>query len=115
MLPPAPPRFSTTSGCPHTSGSFAESSRATRSAGPPAGKGTTMRTGLDGYGCAIAGAVKITQQRKTAANVRAEIVIAFLLVFDCTTAVHEVFLTVTCATAKRSRASSASRPVPQKD
>src|SRR5471032_530240 len=78
MLPPAPPRFSITTGWPHASASFAPSSRATRYAGPPAGNGTITRTGFDGYCCASAGADMTEQQKKAAASAcaaRVEIVI----------------------------------------
>src|SRR5438876_8884756 len=47
MLPAAPGRFSTITGWPHFSESFSATMRGMRSALPPAGNGTTMRTALD--------------------------------------------------------------------
>src|SRR3712207_2369872 len=47
-LPPAPGRLSTTKGWPNTVVSRAASGRATESAKPPGGNGTTMRTGRVG-------------------------------------------------------------------
>ena len=46
MLPPAPGRFSTTNGWPSVSVSFCAVARARMSVVPPAGNGTTTRTGL---------------------------------------------------------------------
>src|SRR5687768_16675404 len=54
MLPPAPPRFSTSTGWPRRSDIFWPTSRATVSAKPPAANATTVRTGLAGYACASA-------------------------------------------------------------
>src|SRR2546427_11019878 len=51
-MPPAPARFSTTSGCPKLI--FGISMRMMRSGGPPGGEGTTTRIGLFGQGCACA-------------------------------------------------------------
>src|SRR5437762_12437869 len=51
-MPPAPPRFSITSGCPRFI--FGASMRMMRSGGPPGGEGTTMWIGLFGNGCACA-------------------------------------------------------------
>src|SRR5438093_374489 len=51
-MPPAPARFSTTSGCPKFI--FGISMRMMRSGGPPGGEGTTTRIGLFGQGCACA-------------------------------------------------------------
>src|SRR5215210_4775684 len=47
-LPPAPGRLSMMKGWPNTVVSRAESGRATESANPPGGKGTTIRTGRAG-------------------------------------------------------------------
>src|SRR5438105_11577926 len=57
-LPPAPARFSTTTGCLKDSDIFALTQRATVSTEPPAGNGTTMRTGRFGndWACAFASA-----------------------------------------------------------
>jgi hypothetical protein len=48
MLPPAPGRFSTITGCPHLAFSFSATIRGIESAVPPAGKGTMMRIVLAG-------------------------------------------------------------------
>ncbi len=48
MLPPAPGRFSTTTGCFHISLSFWPSARASTSDVPPGANGTMMRIGLLG-------------------------------------------------------------------
>src|SRR5690242_17066866 len=47
-LPPAPPRFSTTAGCPRRSASLLDTMRVTTSAGPPGGNGTIQRIGFEG-------------------------------------------------------------------
>src|SRR5690349_221610 len=60
MLPAAPGRLSTMTGCPHFSVSFSATRRGIRSALPPAGNGTTMRTGFAGHSCAWTAAVKNT-------------------------------------------------------
>src|SRR5690242_9772184 len=52
MLPAAPGRLSTMTGWPHFSASFSATMRGIRSALPPAGNGTTMRTGFPGHSCA---------------------------------------------------------------
>src|SRR6185312_856813 len=48
MLPAAPALFSTITGWPHFPESFCPTRRGTRSATPPAAKGTMMRTGFVG-------------------------------------------------------------------
>src|SRR4051812_25305134 len=52
MLPAAPGRLSTITGWPHFSVSFSATRRGIRSALPPAGNGTMMRTGFAGHSCA---------------------------------------------------------------
>src|SRR5438477_437547 len=52
MLPAAPGRLSTITGWPHFSASFSATMRGIRSALPPAGNGTMMRTGFAGHSCA---------------------------------------------------------------
>jgi hypothetical protein len=52
-LPLAPTLFSTTIGCPRLSLTFGPTSRAMMSTGPPGGKATITRIGLEGYGCAM--------------------------------------------------------------
>src|SRR2546421_5519416 len=49
MFPAAPGRLSTITCWPHASESFCAAARASRSVVPPAGNGTTRRTGLVGY------------------------------------------------------------------
>jgi hypothetical protein len=48
MMPPAPVRFSITTGWPRRSASLTPTARATVSAAPPAVYGTIMRIGRDG-------------------------------------------------------------------
>src|SRR5688572_11717974 len=54
MLPPAPGRFSTGTGCFQISERRCETVRQTMSTAPPAGKGITMLTGLAGQVCGYA-------------------------------------------------------------
>src|ERR1700688_391624 len=51
MLPLAPGRLSTTTGCPQRSDSFCPTVRARMSMPVPGVKGTMICTGLFGYGC----------------------------------------------------------------
>jgi hypothetical protein len=48
MLPFAPVRFSTTTGCPQASCSRWPTIRESKSAAPPCANGTMIRSGLDG-------------------------------------------------------------------
>jgi hypothetical protein len=48
MLPPAPERDSTTTGCLRLSASFSATARATTSSGPPAAEETMILTGWVG-------------------------------------------------------------------
>jgi predicted carbohydrate-binding protein with CBM5 and CBM33 domain len=59
MVPPAPARFSTTTGWPSEADSFSATRRATTSVEPPAGNGTTIRTGRDGKVCAATGKASV--------------------------------------------------------
>src|SRR5689334_21326830 len=69
MLPAAPALFSTITGCPHFSESFCPTTRGARSATPPAGKGTMIRTGFVGHAsCAGAGAERPTRGRRQEAK-----------------------------------------------
>src|SRR5512140_3093632 len=52
MAPPAPARFSTTTGCPSEASISLAASRPSRSPVPPAGKGTMSLTGRVGQVCA---------------------------------------------------------------
>src|SRR5664279_2719425 len=49
MLPPAPARLSTITGCFRISPSFGSNTRIKMSCPPPAAKGTTILIGLSGY------------------------------------------------------------------
>src|SRR3990172_6144465 len=62
MVPPPPPRLSITTGWPSASLRRLPMARPTVSIIPPAAKGTTMRTGLDGYAwpSAASGAIRST-------------------------------------------------------
>src|SRR5262245_1993689 len=53
MAPPAPARWSITNGWPQDSVSFSVTRRPTMSVEPPGVNGTTRRTGLVGYCCAL--------------------------------------------------------------
>src|SRR3954462_5371098 len=64
MLPPAPGRFSTTTGWPRRSDIGTAMLRATRSALPPGGKLTMKRIGFDGH-CAWAAPASAISSRKT--------------------------------------------------
>src|SRR5712691_2355036 len=68
MWPLAPGRFSTTIGCAQIPASFGSMMRASVSAPPPGGKGTTMRTGFDGKPCANAPAAEKTSTAATNAS-----------------------------------------------
>src|SRR4051812_42250968 len=54
MLPEAPGRFSTITGCPSACRSCSPTTRAKMSVEPPGAQGTTIRTGRVGYACARA-------------------------------------------------------------
>src|SRR4051812_43584126 len=71
MLPPAPGRFSTTTGCPRARPSGSASDRATTSGWPPGAKGTTIRSGF--VGCQSASA---TEEASAASNRRKRFAIA---------------------------------------
>src|SRR3990170_6986833 len=61
--PPAPVRFTTTTGCVSVFSICAASGRPTMSATPPGGKGTIMVTGFEGY-AAWPNAVEAKRARK---------------------------------------------------
>src|SRR5438477_792363 len=65
MLPPAPGRLSTTTGCFQLAVIFSASMRAIRPPALPGGKGTTKRTGLAGYVCAAAAPPSRSARNKT--------------------------------------------------
>src|SRR5437773_1271667 len=68
MLPAAPGRLSTITGWPHFSESFSATMRGIRSALPPAGNGTTMRTGFAGHSCAWTAAARNPASATAAGN-----------------------------------------------
>src|SRR5579885_3482394 len=57
IVPPAPPRLSTTTDCPRRSPSPLARPRAMKSVAPPAGKGTMSRMGFSGYAAETMGEV----------------------------------------------------------
>src|SRR6184192_258763 len=63
-MPPAPERFSTTSGWPRFI--LGISMRMMRSGGPPGGEGTTTRIGFAGQGCACADVINKLHMRAKA-------------------------------------------------
>src|SRR4029077_1547072 len=70
MLPPAPGRLSTSTGCFQASPSFWPSARATVSTAPPAANGTTIRTGLEGNDWAKARAENAAASRTAGSRMR---------------------------------------------
>src|SRR5436305_12851284 len=68
MLPAAPGRLSTITGWPHFSLNFAATMRGSRSALPPAGNGTTMRTGFAGHSCAWTAVARLAAKATAAAS-----------------------------------------------
>src|SRR4051812_37513971 len=72
ITPPAPPRLSTTTGCPSDSVSRGARSRASKSVPPPAANGTTKRMGLPGQGWAAAGIPAAQHRRKAEGGRRKE-------------------------------------------
>src|SRR5215470_7333016 len=66
IVPPAPPRFSTTMGWPSSAASGSNTVRGTRSVALPAAKGMKARNGLVGQVCAAATAVAATQVARIA-------------------------------------------------
>ena len=79
MLPPAPGRFSTTTGWPSTGVRAFASARARTSVAAPGGKATTMRTGRSGQECArtIAGVASTAPAPSSAAR---RVVVMLILV-----------------------------------
>ena len=59
MVPAAPGRFSTTTGCPSAWTRRSATLRAVTSFAPPGGKGTIQRIGFDGQVCAMAHAAHV--------------------------------------------------------
>src|SRR4051812_38169869 len=65
MMPPAPPRLSTTTGCFHSSESARAVTREMRSSPPPGAAETTIVTGLRGKSCAETLAANRLEARAT--------------------------------------------------
>src|SRR5262245_29866405 len=63
MAPPAPGLFSITTGCLICAVSLSATTRESTSVGPPAGNGTTIRTGFTGQSCALAAKLKSAAAR----------------------------------------------------
>src|SRR6185503_13855135 len=70
-MPPAPARFSTTTGWPRIFSSAGCMARATASVLPPAGNGTKKRSGLSGHGCAQEGPGETTPEITPASAITA--------------------------------------------
>src|SRR5262245_12425137 len=70
MFPPAPGRFSTTTGWPSVLASSSPTARARTSTSPPAGNGAIMRMGFVGQVCAAAADARPAVRIRNAANVR---------------------------------------------
>src|SRR5882672_4318362 len=68
MLPAAPVRLSTTTGCPHLRVRKSPTRRGIASAVPPAGNGTMIFTDRVGYSCAPAGSVATSPASAAAAR-----------------------------------------------
>ena len=66
-VPPAPGRFSTTTGCPQRSPSLGPIMRAEMSVALPAENGTTMRTGLLGNFCCACAKIGVAIEARPAA------------------------------------------------
>src|SRR6266566_2884700 len=70
IVPPAPPRFSTTIGWPSLAASGSNTARGTRSVALPAAKGMKARNGLAGQVCAAATAVEAIHVARIASAIR---------------------------------------------
>jgi hypothetical protein len=70
IVVPAPPRFSTTIGCPSRADNGSNTERGTTSVALPAAKGTIAWIGLLGQVCAAALPQQPTKTRKIATNHR---------------------------------------------
>src|SRR4051812_49755230 len=73
MLPAAPTRFSTSTGCPRRSVSFGARMRELMSVGPPGAKGTTQRIGWLGKAGAVCACAAHAPSVATAASVRTSV------------------------------------------
>src|SRR5712691_3506830 len=69
IVPPAPPRFSTTIGWPSSVARGSNTARGTRSVALPAAKGMKARNGLVGQVCAGAAAVEATHAARIASAI----------------------------------------------
>src|SRR5690606_31855744 len=91
MVALAPPRFSTTNGCPRRCASCLASCLATMSVGPPGGNGTTMVTGRCGHVTSAAAAVlqKLTRvQPKSRAAADLRVLQKYMIVSSCDCGLH---------------------------
>src|SRR5258708_26362103 len=70
IVPPAPPRFSTTMGWPSSAESGSNTARGTRSVALPAANGMNARNGLAGQVCAGATADEATHAARVASAIR---------------------------------------------
>jgi hypothetical protein len=68
IMPPAPGRFSTSTGCPMASLSFGAMMRPMMSIVLPGAKGATIRIGLSGYVCALSEGAQAAHPRRTSAT-----------------------------------------------
>src|SRR4029079_7087132 len=82
MPPPAPPRFSITTGCPRACDMRSPTMRPTMSALPPAAKGTIRRIGRSGYFAKAArgSSASVETAPRLAITVRREIGMGFLVI-----------------------------------
>src|SRR4249919_264477 len=82
MPPPAPPRFSITTGCPRAFDMRSPTMRPTMSALPPAAKGTIRRIGRSGYFAKAArgSSASVETAPRLAMTVRREVGIGFLVI-----------------------------------
>src|SRR5665213_4027653 len=91
MLPPAPGRLSMMTCCPQTSYSFMPRNRVTTSLEPPAGNGTTIRTGWSGKVAAATGwpspvtaSAAVTVANENGRNIALLQIIDFSYIIDLT-------------------------------
>src|SRR5436309_4418322 len=67
IVPPAPGRFSISTGCPNADESLSATGRAIVSVAEPGVNGTMMRIGLDGKACASAAVVRVASSAASSA------------------------------------------------
>src|SRR6266478_6749940 len=93
IVPPAPPRFSTTMGWPSSVASGSNTARGTRSVALPAAKGMKARNGLVGQVCAGAATVEATHAARVASVIR----ILRVIISPITPAAARGFMRLTAA------------------